>query len=305
MMPGHDAPPVAAGDLLTLPELSHLRRVSGWRGAGLVLHAWATIIGAMIAYSVWPSAFTLVAAVAVIGARQLGLTVLMHEAAHWRLFSHPRANTLVGQWLGAYPVGAELSGYRRRHHLHHRHTRQPADPDLGLAGPLPAARAVLWRDVLRDLTGVTACAHVLAWRPWREGIVQAGRRWRGPFLVNALLLVGLAALGSWHLYALLWLLPLATWYQVVTRIRNIAEHALVAADDDPLRNTRTVGTGLLARTFVAPYWVNYHLEHHLFVFVPAWKLRQAHELLVSRGYGPRMEMASSYLDVLRRATSTR
>jgi fatty acid desaturase len=304
-MPGTEALPVAAGDLLTLPELSYLRRVSGWRGAGLVLHAWATIIGAMIVYSMWPSALTLVAAVAVIGARQLGLTVLMHEAAHWRLFSHPRANTLVAQWWCAYPVGHELAGYRRRHHLHHRHTRKPEDPDLGLAVPVRVARAEFWRDVMRDLTGITACSHAFAWRPWREGIGVAWRRRRGPFLVNALMFGGLAALGSWYLYVLLWVLPLATWYQLVTRIRNLAEHALVPDDDDPLLNTRTVVTGLLARIFVAPYWVNYHLEHHLFVFVPAWKLRQAHALLLTRGYGPRMEIASSYLDVLRRATSTR
>ena len=61
---------------------------------------------------------------------------------------------------------------------------------------------------------------------------------------------------------------------------------------------------LLARTFVAPYWVNYHLEHHLLVFVPCWKLREAHALLVAKGYRPRMEVAPSYAAVIRRATSS-
>ena len=98
---------------------------------------------------------------------------------------------------------------------------------------------------------------------------------------------------------------LATWYQLVSRIRDIAEHALASEDDDPLRNTRTVLAGFLARTFVAPYWVNYHLEHHLLVFVPCWKLRQAHALLVAKGYRPRMEIAPSYVSVIRRATSSR
>ena len=83
-----------------------------------------------------------------------------------------------------------------------------------------------------------------------------------------------------------------TWYQVVSRVRDIAEHALASEDDDPLRNTRTVLAGFLARTFVAPYWVNYHLEHHLLVFVPCWKLREAHALLVAKGYRPRMEVAA-------------
>jgi len=36
-----------------------------------------------------------------------------------------------------------------------------------------------------------------------------------------------------------WLLPLLTWFMVITRIRNIAEHAMVGDADVLLRNTRT------------------------------------------------------------------
>ena len=67
---------------------------------------------------------TLVAAIVVIGARQFGLAVLMHEAAHWRLFRHAKVNDQVARWLCACPVGAvALALYRRRHHQHHRHIR--------------------------------------------------------------------------------------------------------------------------------------------------------------------------------------
>lgn len=299
------SPPVTAGDVLTLSEIGQLRRVSALRGAGLVLHAWAMIIGAVVLYALWPSVITLVVAVAVIGARQLGLMVLMHDAAHWRLFPRARVNTGVGGWLCAYPAWGEVRLYRRQHHLHHVHTRQPEDPDLGLTAPFPVARATYWRSALCDLSGVTACARVLGWRPGREGVGHAWKRLRAPLACNAVLLAGFATVGSWQLYLLLWILPLATWYQLVTRLRSIAEHALVSDDHDPLRNTRTVRAGFLARLFLAPYWVNYHLEHHLLVFVPSWKLRQAHRLLIAKGYGPRMEMASSYLDVIRRVTATR
>jgi len=299
-----DSPaPLIAGDVLTLPELRHLRRVSGLRGAGLVLHAWAVIIGAMGLYGAWPSAVTLVLAMALIGARQLGLAVLMHEGTHWRLASRPSVNNGIARWLCAYPVGADLVGYRRRHHLHHRRTRQADDPDLGLAAPYPVSPGVFWGHVLCDLTGVSACRHALAWRaPDGAGAAVVWSRWRGPLAANAILLAALTALGHWQLYLLLWLLPLATWYQVVNRVRDIAEHALASEDDDPLRNTRTVLAGFLARAFVAPYWVNYHLEHHLLVFVPCWRLPAAHRLLVAKGYGPRMERARGYREVLARAT---
>jgi fatty acid desaturase len=57
------------------------------------------------------------------------------------------------------------------------------------------------------------------------------------------------------------------------------------------------------RMVLAPYWVNYHLEHHLFVFTPCWKLPAAHRMLMAQGLGPRMELATGYLQVLRLATS--
>jgi fatty acid desaturase len=158
----------------------------------------------------------------------------------------------VAQWLCAHPAWADLSTYRRQHHLHHRHTRQAEDPDLVPSASVPVARAMFWRAALLDLCGVTACARVLGGRPWREGASRAWTGLRGPVISNAVLLGVLAGLGHWQLYLLLWLLPLATWYQLLRRIRNLAEHALVPDDDDPLRNTRTVAAGFLARTFVAP-----------------------------------------------------
>ena len=290
--------PVTAGDLLTLDELERFRRTSTLRGAGLVLHAWATIAGAIALYVLRPSPWTLGLAVVVIGTRQLGLVVLMHETAHWLLFPAMRANTLVGTWLCAAPLGADLRAYRRHHHLHHRLTQRPDDPDLALSAALPLSRGRLARALLADLTGVTAARRVLWWRPGPDGLAAALRRARAPLIANAVLATGLTAVGGWSLYLLAWVVPWATWYQLVTRIRDIAEHGLVPGPEDPLRSARSIRAGRLARAFVAPYGVNHHLEHHLLVFVPCWKLGQVHEMLLAKGYGDRIERSRGYLQVL-------
>ena len=228
--------------------------------------------------------------------------VLMHETAHWLLFREGRLNTWVGTWLCAAPLGVDLKAYRRRHHLHHRHTQTPEDPDLALSAPLPVSRGRLALALLGDLCGWTALTRIASWRPWRDGLAEdvapgpgAPCRQRG-------------AMGRAHgarrlpLYLLVWVLPWATWFQLVTRIRDLAEHGLVHDAADPLRNTRTIGAGPLARAFIAPYGVNYHLEHHLLVFVPCWKLREVRALLMARGLGGRMERAASYVEVLARVT---
>lgn len=291
-----------AGDVVRLDELNWLCRKSDVRGAGLVLHAWATIAAAMTAYVLWPSPLTLVAAIAVVGSRQLGLAVLMHEASHWLLFSRMRLNTWVGSWLCGFPIGEDLRAYRRAHHLHHRYTQGPEDPERERSAPFPVPRHTLWRLALGDLTGWTVGARALAWRPWGDAERAGWRRLRGPLLANGILLGALATVGHWELYPLLWLLPRVTWYQLVSRLRALAEHGMATQDDDQLRNTRTTGAGWLARAFLAPYCVNYHLEHHLLVFTPCWKLARAHALLLAKGYGGRMEQAPGYLDVIRRAT---
>ena len=116
-------------------------------------------------------------------------------------------------------------------------------------------------------------------------------------------LPALTAAGVWWAYPLLWLLPLLTWQMVITRIRNIAEHAVVPDSSDPLRNTRTTRAGFLERLFIAPYYVNYHLEHHLLFYVPCYNLPRVHKILSRSEHAGRMEVQPNYLAVLRLATA--
>ena len=283
-------------DYLTTEQTSALGRKSDLVGALLVLHAWALILGSMALFVWWPNPFTFLLGVMVIGGRQLGLAILMHDAAHGLLFNDRRLNEWAGAWLCAFPVFTSLSLYRPYHLKHHRFTQQAEDPDLGLSAAFPITRKSLWRKVVRDLTGQTAFTR-------RREQFRRGIGLREGLIVNAVLWAGLAVAGYWWLYPVLWILPLVTWYQLVSRVRNIAEHAVVPDNDDPLRNTRTTHANPIVRLLVAPYWVNYHLEHHLFMFVPCWRLPQAHRALLAAGRREEMELQPGYRAVLQAATS--
>ncbi|HLT76000.1 MAG TPA: fatty acid desaturase, partial [Ferrovibrio sp.] len=221
-----------ATDLFTAGELKRLSRRSDWVGAGLVLHAWVLILGSMAVFAVWPNPLTFIAAVMIIGGRQLGLAILMHDAAHGLLFKTRRFNEFAGQWLCAYPVGTDLNLYRPYHLKHHRFTQQENDPDLVLSAPFPITRQSLRRKVQRDLLGQTGYQRRkmqwneawgpanLSWAERRERLNKAGIT--GALITNlVLLLLILTAAGYWWLYPVLWLLPMLTWYQLVSRIRNI------------------------------------------------------------------------------------
>jgi fatty acid desaturase len=301
-----------ARDLMTGRELAEIRTRATWKSVALIAHAWALILGAIAMVALWPNPLTFLLAVAIIGSRQLGLTILMHEGAHGLLARNPALNTALSQWLCAYPVFAETLAYRGYHLKHHAHTQQPDDPDLVLSKPFPITRLSYRRKFWRDITGRTGFAQrraqvlaALGDPSWTIGRRAAQfRRKLGPqCAANAALFAGLAAAGVWWAYPLLWLLPLLTWMMVITRIRNIAEHAVVPDSDDPLRNTRTTRAGVLARLFIAPYYVNYHLEHHLLFFVPCYNLPRMHDILSRGPHAARMEVQPGYAAVLRLATA--
>ena len=109
-------------------------------------------------------------------------------------------------------------------------------------------------------------------------------------LANLVLLAILTAFGKPHYYLMFWILPLLTWQQVVTRIRNIAEHAMVPDNNDPMRNARTTYAKWWERAMFAPYWVNYHVDHHLLFYVPCYNLPKLHRMLLAKGLGPKMEI---------------
>ena len=299
---------------LTSDEIRPLAERSNLMGALMVLHCWGTIALAVVLFAIWPNVVTFLLAVTVIGSRQLGLAILMHEAAHNALFRDRKLNDLVGEWICGRPILAELAAYRHYHLSHHRFTQTDKDPDLVLSAKFPTTRKSLQRKFLRDLTGQTGYKQLMSQilmsfrlagdDDARDAATQDAAQafkardlWKSlPVFFGIILLMGLV--GEWWYGLAFWFLPYMTWFQLVLRIRNIAEHGATERSDDPLQNVRTTRAGLLERVFVAPYWVNYHLEHHLVMHVPCWQLPKMHQLLLQKGLEPRMKLASGYARAL-------
>ena len=296
-------------DFFTPAEWRLISRRSRFVGLALLAHCWLVMGLAMAVGVTWPVTIPLM--IMVIGTRQLGLFILMHDAAHGLLHPNRRINNWAAKWFG----GAELDAYRPYHLQHHRFVQQTADPDLVLSAPFPITPASLKRKIWRDLSGQTffkqrfgpllaklksRAASQAAWPLiWIEMKSQ-----RVFLITNGIGFALFAAAGLWWAWLLMWLLPMATWLPLVTRLRNIAEHALVAENNaDPLRHARTTRASIIERALVAPYWVNYHGEHHMFTQIPCWHLPKAHRMLASKGVTQRMEVQPSYRAVLRLAAS--
>ena len=303
---------VAARDLITPAQLAEVRLRSPWRGLAMVAHAWFTIIAAVALVAVWPNPLTYIVAVALIGSRQLGLAILMHDGAHGALHPNEQTNLRLSQWFCAYPILAETRAYRRYHLKHHAHTQTEQDPDIILSAPFPITTASYKRKFWRDISGQTGYEQRKAQLLNALGPATAPLTARlqslwsslGPQLItNAVICAVLTLTVGWWAYPLLWVVPNLTWNMVVTRVRNIAEHAVISDSTDPLRNTRTTIANRLERLFLAPYYVNYHLEHHMFFYVPAYNLPKIHTWLMTGRHRDRLEVERGYWGVLQKATA--
>ncbi|MFW6049631.1 MAG: fatty acid desaturase family protein [Myxococcota bacterium] len=306
----------------TSEEIRGLRRISNLQGAWMVASNWLLMAGAAALVAWWPNVLTVLLAVFLIGSRQLGLAIVMHEAAHRTLFTSRRLNDWAGNWLAAHWIFLSVELYRPYHLQHHAHTGSERDPDMGLKRGFPTTTASMARKVARDLLGVVGIKRLVGTagfllsaafgRRAREGQPitfmgtevtrdAAARALLGFATTQSALLGGLWALGRPELFAL-WAAAWLTTQNLVTRIRSIAEHAMTPATEDPFRNTRTVRAGWLARLFVAPNRVNHHLEHHLLMTVPHHRLPRLHAMLRDRGLLEDACVADSYAHVLRAAT---
>src|SRR6266436_2383396 len=182
-------------EALSDAEVRELLEMRDWRSWLSIAVDWGTIGIALALVARWPNPLTVVVALFVIGGRQLGLAVLMHEAAHRTLFRSRRWNDVVGNWLCAYPVWSDLYPYRAYHLQHHAKTGTAEDPDLSLAAPFPVTRASLRRKFRRDLGRSQGRVRRLDF----TGV----RNFRGVTTTNVVLLAVLTLCGHPALY-LLW-----------------------------------------------------------------------------------------------------
>lgn len=259
--------------------------------------------------------------VLLLGNRQLGLGILMHDCVHRALFKKPKVNDWVGNYLCASPILAQFEGYRRYHLRHHAKAGTTEDPDYLNYCPYPVEKASVLRKLLRDIIGITGLKNLALLMMMHAGVIEYDMAYKQtdkqrlsvaaisrnlfvnlwPAVVfHALLIALLVSLGEGALYSLWWIAYMTT-FQLFSRIRNAAEHANVPdlLDVDPRKHARTVQAGLLARLSVAPNHVNYHLEHHWLPSAPPYRLAAFHAYLQSHQLLGDAQVLPNYASVMR------
>jgi fatty acid desaturase len=290
-------------------EVRALSVVQDSRAALSIIYQWAVAAGvlwAVIVIDHW-AAFPI--AVVVIATRQHAIGVLTHEAAHYRLLRNREANDLASDLLLAFPLGMSTPIYRAFHFRHHRYVNRPNDSQIEtLVGPewvWPKGKLEYVKLLCRDLAGLSAptllrvvgkhCSFFNLFLPRPDGARRISRREVLSLLLFTGAIVGLLCFPAGRMAIALWTASFLTTLPAIFRLRALSEHSNVRAEDE-LSETRTVLPTWWERILLAPYNVNYHLEHHLFPGVPWYNLPQLHKLLMQDPlFAGRAHLTQSYL----------
>ncbi len=297
------------GDYLSKDEIRYFTSKSDWHAWRLLLANWLGIAAIFAVVAAFPNPLTILAGIVLLAGRQLGLSVLMHEAGHRTLFKTPWLNDFFGQWFCALPVFSDMPSYAKGHLIHHQTAGTHDDPDLPNYQDYPVSRESFRRKVIRDLSGQTGMKFMAYTVRGAAGIMSRNADIQGnPFqrqlLVQVIMLAVLALFGHAWLY-LLWITAFLTVFMLIARVRQVAEHAAVPDlyDADVRKNTRTIDAPWWQRLVFAPNGVNYHMEHHFMASVPCYRLADLRRHLRNMGALQGVPEFAGYGQLLRHAVS--
>ena len=95
-------------EVLSDDEIRSLYKMNDWRGAWGLIFNWAVVFASFALVGLWPNPLTIVVSLFLIGGRQLGFAIFMHDASHSAFLSNRKVNDWVSNWLAAYPVWSDL-----------------------------------------------------------------------------------------------------------------------------------------------------------------------------------------------------
>ena len=304
-------------ELTLRPFLKRSNVAASW----LLVVNYGLIMLAFILPALVPQWWAYIVSVVLLGNRQLGLGILMHDCVHSALFKTKSLNILLGEWLCAAPILAQFKGYQTYHLQHHAKAGTKNDPDYVNYQPYPVSKQSLYRKFTRDILAITGLKNLFLLFLMHAGTVKYDMAYKPDekreklkvsqiaiSLINNLyravvwhsvLLSVLTLTGHSALYFLWWVAYLTT-FSLFSRIRNAAEHASVPdlLDVDPRLHARTVYANWFERLTVAPNHVNFHIEHHWMPQVPPYQLPKLHNYLKQHGALDNAEILPNYRAVI-------
>jgi len=264
---------------------TELRHIPNVRNAISVISIYVQTFGIIWLALELHNPITYVIAFLLMGRAHAQLLALMHESVHRLLFRNRKLNDFAGRWLLGYMSFVNTDGYRYVHMAHHREEFGPNEPDIPLYANYPITRDSFWRKMRRDALGISGFKMLRGQlrHPMRKD--GFGKRTQAKILATQLvLLVAISLVSHPLVYVAFWFIPQLTVWRVMNRLRSIAEHGGLRADDDRRVTTHSVRQHPIASFLFVPFNLGWHIAHHSDAGIPFRSLPKYHAELRKSGF---------------------
>lgn len=288
-----------------MDAVRRLSRLSPAKSIGIVGMEWAIILLAASLPVLLNMPWLFVCSWLLIGTRMYALYSLLHDGTHYLIFPDKRINDLISKLFLAWPLFISLQTMRANHFAHHKYLKTARDPEQDhLQYPefkFPQKKLSLFWTILKDLTGFNFIKYkLIGLRSGKITDLKNISLWRYVYYLSILAMVFYF---EWHLYFLVcWILPYATVYQLLNRIRAYSEH--LNLPENSTYQTRSLLLGPIQRFFLAPHNLGLHAEHHYYPSVPFYNLDKLHAILLKNpGFTKQATFSEQYLSTLKYMTN--
>ncbi len=241
-------------------------------------------------------------AVLVIGARQRGLSTILHDCAHGVGAANKRLQMAIGTAFTAYPIFQQHYAYKVSHvYTHHPRLGDPErDPDLAFfieqKAYTPATRGRYFnRAVVLPAIGSQTVAYLRYLVRNRFKVLKGEAQETKPvspiarskkaldkagFFAFWLAVVGVC----WYSHTILplllfWVVPYLTSFQILGWYIELSEHTPLVRDHNvDLSMTRNRKSKGIEKFLTGIHNDHFHLDHHLDPRTPFWRLPDAHRI---------------------------
>lgn len=289
--------------LIDVAEIRILSILQPWKSIAAILIEWLLIICCVYIHKIYPSIWVYSIVWLVISTRLYALYSLIHEAIHFSITRNKKLNDVIGQFFLGFPLLISLSAMRKAHLAHHKYLQTELDPEMKHLNykefQFPKTKMQLVQLFLLDISGINFLYYKL---------LKLANILRHISSVKLNDVFDLMLLGIYFVVAykfnfvddliLYWLIPFATLYQLLNRIRLSTEHFNIDSQNN--LKTRSVIPSFIERCIFTPYNLGYHTEHHLYPGVPFYNLPKLNQALIKQSDFLKSSIIKhSYIDVLK------
>lgn len=269
-----------------LTELKSLKERNNWYNFFSIGLDWLLIALAITISQLYPNIVVYLLAIILIGGRMRGLDNLMHEASHNMLFKSRLLNKWLGSIFVAFPVFTNFKPYRESHYKHHKYLWTDQDPDTSELKALGLNHTIITKGdfVFKYILGSLFIKHIFK---NIQGCITRFFSKQGQTNLEYAVKLGMwisiitlsVVFNFWMGLVLYWFVPLVTVFPVIRFWSDLADHSGLETSD-PLYSSRNNYGSWVERMILSPHHDSFHIVHHLFPYIPHYRLKKAHIVLL-------------------------